>query len=76
MSSDVRLVTDASQSDAVKLSAQSPRYGPSHTGLTYSWGPHEAEDGSLKTIKRHEFTGKKGDRVVADGSLNPSYLII
>lgn len=49
VSSDVRLVADASQSDAVKLSAQSPGYGASNTGLTDSWGPHKAEDGALKT---------------------------
>lgn len=54
VSSDVRLVTDASQSDAVKLSAQSPGYGASHTGLTDSWGPHKAEDGSLKTKQQSE----------------------
>ena len=54
VSSDVRLVTDASQSDAVELSAQSPGYGASYAGLTDSRGPHKAEDGSLKTKQRHE----------------------
>ncbi len=53
VSSDVRLVADASQSDAVKLSAQSPGYGASHAGLTDSWGPHKAEDGALKTQQQH-----------------------
>lgn len=48
VASDVRLVTDASQSNAVKLSAQSLSYGASHTGLTDPRGPHKAKDGALK----------------------------
>lgn len=48
VSSDVGLVTHAAQSDAVKLSAQSPGYGASHAGLAHARGPHKAEDGALK----------------------------
>ena len=47
VSSDVRLVTDASQSNAVKLSAQSPGYGATHASLADPWRPHKAEDGAL-----------------------------
>ena len=54
VSSDVRLVADASQSDAVKLSAQSPGDGASHTRLTDSRRPNEAQNGALKfTHKYH-----------------------
>lgn len=48
VASDVRLVTDATQGDAVELSTKSLGNGAPHAGLAHSWRPHEAQNGPLR----------------------------
>lgn len=48
MSTNVRLVTDAPQGDAVKLSAKGFGYGAAHTGLPNPRRAHKAKDRALQ----------------------------